>query len=100
MIKMFIISAGLLLSFDAFAQLPSLSPQSMLSQDIGSTNILVKYGRPAARGRTIFGSLVPYASLWRTGAGSCTKIKFNNSVVVSGRQILMGSYSLFSIPGP
>ena len=61
-------------SLQAFCQmnLPEFSPEGKILQSIGYANFVLRYGRPAARGRKIFGELVPYGNLWRTGAGKCT----------------------------
>ena len=77
---------------------PSLSPQGSIHQNVGVTAISVTYERPAARGRKIFGELVPYNRLWRTGAGNCTKVKFDKDVLIGNTLIHAGTYSLFSIP--
>ena len=77
---------------------PALSPEGSIRQKVGLTTISVTYERPAARGRTIFGELVPYGKLWRTGAGNCTKIKIGDDVVVNNKIIPSGTYSLFTIP--
>jgi hypothetical protein len=85
-----------------FAQFefPSLSPKGNITQVIGDTHIEVEYERPAARNRVIFGGLVPWNKVWRTGAGYCTKIRFDKPVSVGGQQIEAGHYSLFTIPIP
>ncbi len=67
---------------------------------IGNTKIEVEYERPLARKRTIFGNVVPWNQLWRTGAGSSTKIKIDKAVVIEGQRIPSGKYSLFTIPNP
>ncbi len=77
---------------------PSLSPKGHISQIVGNTVIKVSYERPSVRGRAIFGDLVPYNELWRTGAGHCTKISFSLPVTVEGNEISAGTYSLFTIP--
>jgi hypothetical protein len=77
---------------------PSLSPEANIRQKVGFTTISVIYERPAARGRVIFGELVPYEKLWRTGAGNCTKIKFDQNVLIGNKLIPAGAYSLFTIP--
>ena len=86
---------------DLIAQVnfPDLSPQGSIRQKVGVTTISVIYERPAARGRKIFGELVPYNKLWRTGAGNCTKIQFDADVLVENKLILAGTYSLLTIPG-
>lgn len=90
--------ALLLLPAIALAQFPSLSPSSTIEQQIGSTQVRVVYERPATRGRKIFGSLVPYKELWRTGAGNCTKVSFSEKVVIGKTSVEPGTYSLFTIP--
>jgi tetratricopeptide (TPR) repeat protein len=91
-----------LLLIDCFSQahFPDLSPMGLVKQKIGLTTIEINYERPAARGRKIMGELVPYNKLWRTGAGNCTKIKFNQPVVIGDREIKAGTFSLLTIPGP
>jgi hypothetical protein len=93
------LTIGLLfLSVVAWAQFPSLSPRSTVNQEIGATNISIAYERPAMRGRTIFGGLVPYGKLWRTGAGNCTRIRFSRPVEIGKTPVPSGTYSLFTIP--
>ena len=77
---------------------PSLSPKGTISQTVGNTLITIEYERPSVRKRQIFGGLVPWNNVWRTGAGSCTKISFDKSVVVEGQRIEAGNYSLLTIP--
>jgi tetratricopeptide (TPR) repeat protein len=79
---------------------PSLSPIGKISQKIGNTLIDVEYERPSARKRKIFGELVPWNKVWRTGAGQCTKIRLDKPVIVEGQPIPVGYYSLFTIPNP
>lgn len=85
---------------DLIAQVnfPSLSPQGSIRQKVGVITISVTYERPAARGREIFGELVPYNKLWRTGAGNCTTIQFDDDVLIDHKLIRAGTYSLFTIP--
>lgn len=77
---------------------PGLSPKGRIEQRVGFTDITVSYERPAARGRKVFGALVPFGKLWRTGAGSCTKVEFSRPVVIGGKMVNKGSYSIFTIP--
>lgn len=86
-----------------FAQLriPELSPSGRVIQNVGFTRIEIYYERPAARGRTtdsIFGGLVPYGKVWRTGAGNCTTIAFSKEVTINSTRIPAGKYAVFSIP--
>jgi hypothetical protein len=77
---------------------PQPSPAATVSQRVGLTDVEIVYSRPAAKGRTIFGGLVPYGKLWRTGANAATKISFSTDVTLSGKPVPAGSYSLFTIP--
>lgn len=61
--------------------------------------IKVVYGRPLKKGRDVFGGLVPYGKVWRTGANEATEIKFFKDVTFGGKQVKAGTYSLFTIPG-
>lgn len=77
---------------------PPPSPEAEWTQKVGFTTIMVAYERPLMRGRKIFGALVPFDQLWRTGAGESTKIKFSEDIEFGGQQVKKGIYSLFSIP--
>tara|TARA_B100000683_G_scaffold61227_1_gene59474 strand:- start:4760 stop:5608 length:849 start_codon:yes stop_codon:yes gene_type:complete len=89
-----------LLCFYGFSQLktPSASTASEVDQTVGLTEIEVEYNRPSKRGRDIFGNLVPFGKLWRTGANSGTEISFSTDVSINGEKIKEGTYSIFSIP--
>lgn len=93
--------AALIIANISYAQLnlPPASPDAMFKQQVGFTEVEIKYSRPSARGRAIFGSLVPYGELWRTGASDATSVHFSDSIKVNGNALLAGIYSLFSIPG-
>tara|TARA_B000000475_G_scaffold121852_1_gene98448 strand:- start:795 stop:1646 length:852 start_codon:yes stop_codon:yes gene_type:complete len=90
----------LFISFTSLSQLktPPASPAAEIEQLVGLTEIEVEYNRPSMKGREIFGNLVPYGKLWRTGANSGTKISFSTDVVIDGKTIKEGTYSVFSIP--
>ena len=90
----------LITTTNSFSQsiFPGLSPKGRIEQTIGLTNITVEYERPAARGRKVFGELVKYEKLWRTGAGNCTKITFSQPVTIGNKKINKGTYSLLTIP--
>lgn len=79
---------------------PSLSPLGTVSQSVGYTDIYIEYERPSVRGREIFGGLVPWNKVWRTGAGNATKIRFSKDVTVGGKPVKAGYYSILSIPEP
>jgi hypothetical protein len=79
--------------------LPSASPDQDLKQQVGFTEVEIKYSRPSARGRAVFGELVPFNEIWRTGAHDATTISFSDSVKINGLNIPADTFSLFSIPG-
>lgn len=79
---------------------PSFSPKCNISQIVGNTLISVEYERPSARKRLIYGGLVPWNKVWRTGAGNCTKIAFDKEVTIEGQKVPSGRYSIFTIPNP
>lgn len=78
--------------------LPRLSPKASVTQIVGYTEISVEYSRPSVHSRKIWGDLVPFNKVWRTGANEATVIQFNTDVVVDGNKIPAGRYSLFTIP--
>jgi len=78
---------------------PAASPACTLKQRVGLTDIEVVYSRPGVKGRDIFGGIVPYGKVWRTGANAATKITFSAPVKLNGIDIPAGSYALFTIPG-
>jgi tetratricopeptide (TPR) repeat protein len=77
---------------------PSASQHSVVKQRVGLTDVEVDYSRPNKNGREIFGGLVPFGKLWRTGANAVTKIKFSHPVTLGGKEIPAGDYALFTIP--
>ena len=77
---------------------PSASTKSEITQMVGLTEIVINYNRPSKKGRDIFGNLVPFGKLWRTGANSGTEISFSTDVILSGKEIKKGKYSIFSMP--
>ncbi len=83
----------------AQVRMPQPSSTQTIKQDFGMGAIELTYSRPNAKGRKIFGDLVPYSKLWRTGANSATKIKFTDAVELGGKKIDTGTYVLYTIPG-
>ena len=75
------------------------SPNAGVSQTIGLTQVSLTYGRPSVNERTIFGDLVPFGEVWRSGANESTAITFSDDVLVEGEHVPAGTYSLYSIPG-
>lgn len=91
---------AVLLTQPVLAQLnlPEPSPSTTVKQKIGFTDLTIAYSRPAVKGRTIFGGLVPYGKIWRTGASDATILTVSDPVTLAGRSLAAGSYSLFTIP--
>ena len=77
---------------------PTPSPEAAFTQQFGGSEIGVAYARPLARGRKVFGALVPFDSLWRTGASESTTLKFKEEVIVGDKKMEAGKYALFTIP--
>lgn len=92
---------ALALSFLGYSQIqtPQPSPASTLKQMVGLTEVTVVYSRPSMKGRTIFGGLVPYGKMWRTGANANTTVSFSDDVTISGSEVKAGTYALFTEPG-
>ncbi|MCA9525633.1 MAG: DUF2911 domain-containing protein [Myxococcales bacterium] len=96
-----ILAATLALALPAAAQdlkLPAPSPLAQVMQTVGTTSITVTYSSPGKKGRDIFGGLVPFDKLWRTGANAATTIEFTTDVKVGGKPVPAGKYAIFSIP--
>ena len=91
-------SAIACLTVSAQLQLPAASPKAQVMQSVGLTDITVDYSSPGVKGRTIWGDLLPYDSLWRAGANAATKITFSRDVIIEGKTVAKGSYSIFVIP--
>lgn len=79
--------------------LPRVSPNAAVSRTVGVTDVRITYGQPSARGRDIFGGLVPYGQVWRTGANEATTISFSDDVQIEGQPLSAGTYGLFTLPG-
>ncbi|MFC4220449.1 DUF2911 domain-containing protein [Flagellimonas marina] len=95
---LFVFVALLSVSLEAQIQTPAPSPFSVLKQTVGLTEVTVEYSRPSMKGRTIFGDLVPYDALWRTGANMNTKITFSDDVTVEGKELKAGTYAIYTRP--
>ncbi len=96
-----LVPLALLVGSPALAQkleLPPASPGGKLVQTVGLTDITVEFSSPSAHGRKIWGELVPYDQVWRTGANAATKVTFSRDVVIGGTLTPKGSYALFAIP--
>lgn len=104
-IPVFLSICGFMLASSALAadapkvEFPAASPLCMLKQKVGLTEIEIDYSRPSVKGRDIFGAMIPYGQVWRTGANSATKIIFSTPVKLNGTEIPAGTYALMTIPG-
>jgi len=99
------LSITLLLTSFSFAQEKKkpkvqvrISPKAEISQIIGLTKVRISYSRPGVKGRKIWGGLVPYNKVWRTGANEATKITFSTDVTINGKKLKKGAYAFFAIP--
>jgi len=86
-------------SVEAQILLPRPSPEASIKQDVGLSSVEVSYFRPSMKDRAIFGELVPYGTMWRTGANRSTSLTFGEDMMVDGKEVPAGAYALYSIPG-
>lgn len=86
-------------NINAQVKTPAPSPSSKLEQQVGLTDVTLEYSRPGMRDRAIFGNLVPYGKVWRTGANENTKITFSDDVTIDGKELKKGTYALYTKPG-
>jgi len=80
-------------------EFPQASQPALVKQRVGLTEIEIEYSRPNKNGREIFGGLLPYGKVWRTGANASTKIRFSDAVKIGGQEVAAGEYALYTIPG-
>lgn len=99
--KSIILSVVALTTFSTFAQIqtPALSPKGELEQTVGLAKIEIEYSRPSKRGRTIFGDVIPYGEVWRTGANENTTIEIDNPLIFGKDTLQTGEYSIYTLPG-
>lgn len=98
--KIFLLLAIAIANFAVEAQVktPQPSPKSVLNQVVGLTDVTVEYSRPSAKGRVVFGDLVPFGKLWRTGANANSTVSFSEDVVINGTTVKKGKYAIFTLP--
>ncbi len=99
--KLFISAMALVMMLSADAQglnTPQPSPTQTVKQNFGLSSIELSYSRPGVKGRKIFGDLVPYGNVWRTGANQATTLTFGDDVTIGGVKIKAGKYGLLTIP--
>ena len=85
-------------TIEAQVKTPQSSPKATVIQAVGLTDVEINYSRPSARGRAVFGNLVPFGKVWRTGANENTTISFSDDVVIDGKTLKKGKYALYTIP--
>lgn len=90
-----------IVSFSAHSQIdtPAPSPSATLTQEVGLTTVTINYSRPSVKDRTIFGGLLKYGELWRTGANGATKLSFSTDVNLGGNDLKAGDYVILTVPG-
>jgi hypothetical protein len=86
-------------AISASAQDKKPSPAATASGKVGNTLITINYSQPSVKGRKIFGDLVPFGKIWRTGANDATTFDIDNDLKVDGKTLAKGKYALFTIPG-
>src|SRR6478736_2277834 len=92
------IAAILFSSTEAQLKTPAPSPPQTIKQDFGLASIELSYSRPGIKGRKVFGDLVPYGKVWRTGANNATTIDFGDDVTIGGTKVPAGKYGLLTLP--
>lgn len=85
-------------AIEAQVKTPAPSPKSVLTQVVGLTDVTIEYSRPSAKGRNVFGDLVPFGKVWRTGANANSTISFSDDVVIKGNTLKKGKYAIFTMP--
>jgi hypothetical protein len=85
-------------SFSQLIPMPQASPSAQITQQFGLSTITINYSRPSVKGRKVFGELVPFGQVWRTGANSATQLDFSTEVTIGGQKVPAGSYALYAIP--
>lgn len=86
------------ITINAQVTTPQSSPKSEIEQVVGLTKVEVDYARPSKKGRLVYGDLVPFGKVWRTGANENTKVSFSDDVVIDGVKLPKGEYALFTLP--
>lgn len=98
--KVIVLLAFIVVNFavDAQVKTPQPSPKATVEQIVGLTSVDVVYSRPSAKGRIIFGDLVPFGKVWRTGANENTTVTFSDDVTIDGKSLPKGKYALYTLP--
>ncbi len=98
LLPLLILTTASPISQQARLDTPWPSPPATVSHTIGTTGIAIEYHRPGVKGRKVWGDLVPYGEVWRTGANEATTIKFDDPVKIDGKDVPAGTYAFFALP--
>ncbi|WP_324027623.1 DUF2911 domain-containing protein [Maribacter sp. BPC-D8] len=98
-VVLFLLAIVASLTVEAQINTPAPSPAAKLMQTVGLTEVSIDYSRPSMRDRKVFGNLVPFDKLWRTGANGFTLVTFDADVTIGGKEVKAGTYSIFTKPG-
>ncbi|WP_177765408.1 DUF2911 domain-containing protein [Flavobacterium sp. I3-2] len=98
--KLIVTASFLMIATISNAQVitPKSSPKAEVEQMVGLTEVDVNYARPAKKGRLVYGDLVPFGKIWRTGANENTTVEFSDDVIVGGQKVPKGKYALYTLP--
>ena len=96
---LFVFAFAIMGAVQAQIKTPAPSPSQKIEQKVGLTDVTLEYSRPSMKDRTIFGGLVPYDKMWRTGANENSKITFSDDVEIGGKNLKAGTYAIFTKPG-
>jgi hypothetical protein len=99
LIVLAVIALSSCISVQAQIETPQPSPAQKMEQKVGLTDVTLEYSRPSMKGRAIFGDLVPFDKMWRTGANKNTMVTFSSDVTIGGKEVKAGSYAIFTTPG-
>lgn len=97
-ISILFVLVGFISTTNAQIKTPQPSPATKVEQTVGLTTVTLEYARPSMKGRAVFGNLVPFGAIWRTGANANTKITFSDNVTIGGQELKKGTYAIYSIP--
>lgn len=97
-IVLFVLAISFFTLAEAQLKTPAPSPAQTVKQEFGLSNVELSYSRPGVKGRKVFGDLVPYGNVWRTGANTATTLTFGDDVIIGGTTIPAGKYGLLTIP--
>lgn len=101
-VSFYVMALVAMLSFSAVTaqtlKTPAPSPTQTVKQSFALGDITVEYSRPSVKGRTVYGDLVPYGKVWRTGANASTKLTFSDDVKIEGKDLKAGTYALYTLP--